>query len=340
MDFTHVMLDSGDIRLLTTLAAHGSLVRAGRVLGITQSGATRALAALETRLRTQLFDRSRRGLEPTEVCRTIIARGGSILAAIDDLNVAVSELGGGGALCVAADPIALETVVVPAASHFMQARPRVKLSLRSGNADAVRDVRDRRAELAVAELSDLDAPEEFTIVPLRRHPVLLLSRRQHPLIRAGRVPGAADILRYPIIAPSRLPARIALSVIPGRAPGDHPFPAATIDVAGGCLTIAAGSDALATATAQVAALALNAGILVPLPFHPPWLVTNFGILSLRGRKLSAFAAVMVDLIRAADDAALATARRLVPDAEAAARGDLAVIGRLVAPALMEPGEPA
>src|SRR6476661_696757 len=86
------MLELRDLRLLTTIAANGSLVRAGRVLGITQSGLTRALAALEARLQAPLFDRSRRGLEPTEACRAILALAGPILDRAQALDATVAGL--------------------------------------------------------------------------------------------------------------------------------------------------------------------------------------------------------------------------------------------------------
>jgi DNA-binding transcriptional LysR family regulator len=337
------MLDTADIRLLTTIATHGSLVRAGRVLGITQSGLTRALAALEARLRTRLFDRSRHGLEPTEVCRAIIARGSAILDAMNELNDSVTELrASGGALALTCAPCALDTAVLPAAARFLAAYPKVKLTLRGEGADAVRNLRDRKVEIAVAELSDLDTPAEFRITPLRRHPLLLLVRTGHPLTRLGRPPEPRDILVYPTVAPGMIPARIALFVARVRADtrlarDAQAFPAAATDLVSAGLAMAARSDALTAATAASAAAALRAGCLVALPYRAPWLVTNLGILSLRGRPLSAPAEAMVELLQAADAESFGHAKTVAPHVAQAFPEEMAVVGELLAPSLVAAG---
>ena len=55
------MLDGQDLRIIVTIAEHGSLVKAGRVPGMSQPSLTRSLAQVEERLGATLFDRSRRG---------------------------------------------------------------------------------------------------------------------------------------------------------------------------------------------------------------------------------------------------------------------------------------
>jgi len=59
------MLDGKDLRIVVTIAEHGSLVKAGRVLGMSQPSLTRSLAQVEEKLGATLFDRSRRGMAPT-----------------------------------------------------------------------------------------------------------------------------------------------------------------------------------------------------------------------------------------------------------------------------------
>lgn len=56
------------------------------------------------------------------------------------------------------------------------------------------------------------------------------------------------------------------------------------------LEVAAGSNAVCGTMNRFAADAVRKGLLVELPFHPPWLRTHYGIMHLRGRPLPPAAA--------------------------------------------------
>lgn len=338
------MLELRDLRLLTTIAANGSLVRAGRVLGITQSGLTRALAALEARLQAPLFDRSRRGLEPTEACRAILALAGPILDRAQALDATVTGLRDthGGRLVLAAGPFALETVALAAAARFLGAHPTIQLRVEGGMApDAVRDLRERRVDIAVAEISDLETPEEFRIAPLHRHPILLLARAGHPLARQGRPIAFREVFDYPTVTTAFVAARVGLRIGAARQtlPGSsvHPtFPAVILDSVSASLAVAAASDAIAAGTAAAAAMALRTGDLVVLPCALPWLVTNFGILTLRKRPLSAATDMLIGLLQAVDAEAFATGRDVALVDMPACANDRALVGQRSQPALELP----
>ena len=51
------------------LAEHASFARAAKVLHITQPALSRSIQELERRVGVRLFDRARRGVEPTEAGR-------------------------------------------------------------------------------------------------------------------------------------------------------------------------------------------------------------------------------------------------------------------------------
>jgi len=58
---------SSKLRLLTALADHGSLLKAAEQVALTQPGASKALQEIETTLGAQLFVRTNRGLEATDL---------------------------------------------------------------------------------------------------------------------------------------------------------------------------------------------------------------------------------------------------------------------------------
>jgi DNA-binding transcriptional LysR family regulator len=309
-----------DLRILFALASNGSLVRAARVLKMSQPGLTRALTAIETKVGSRLFDRSHRGLDTTEACRAILASGSNILAEVNLLRATVSGLGETekGTLAVAAGPFAQETVVLPAVAHLIEAHPNIQMHARCFPApSAVRELRERRAELLIVELTDVDAPQEFEIIPLRRHPIVLMVRHDHPLTMMKAPLKLEDIFAYPTVTSSYVTARVAVPI--GRARSNatgfevHPmFPAALVESVSDCLGIAAVSSAITGATAPSIVMPIRSGALVALPFHAPWLTTNFGILSLRGVALSPAAQSFIRLIKEADQKAAALAMVLVP----------------------------
>ena len=72
----------------------GSLVRAARVLGIGQPALSRSLAALEVRLRGPLFERSCRGVMPTNLGRALLAEADDILYRLEQLDRHLAEVRG------------------------------------------------------------------------------------------------------------------------------------------------------------------------------------------------------------------------------------------------------
>jgi DNA-binding transcriptional LysR family regulator len=339
------VLELRDFRLLAALAADGSMVRAARTLGVTQSAVTRSLSALEARLGMQLFDRSRRGLEPTDTCRALLGPGAEIQRQLGAVETTLAGLRGHhvSELAIAAGPYALDTVVTVAAARFTTSHPDVKLRIAAGTAtDAVRELRARRVDLAIAEIGELDAPEDFRIVPLRRHPILLLVRPGHPLTRMGNAPEIAEVLRYPVVVPGFVGARIGPYLAAARTAstpaGSHPaFPAIVMDSLSGSIAIAARSDAIAGVTAPAAAAALRAGDAVLVPCHLPWLVTNFGMLALTSRAKGGILEQFAGMITDADDEAAAEARLLAPFACEAGADCMAVQGHRLAPAMINGG---
>jgi LysR family transcriptional regulator for metE and metH len=79
-------LDIRDLRVVLALAAEGSTSGAGAVLHLTQSAVSRALLLAEEKLGVRLFDRSARGLVPTQPGDVLIAGAGPLLAELGELE--------------------------------------------------------------------------------------------------------------------------------------------------------------------------------------------------------------------------------------------------------------
>jgi LysR family transcriptional regulator, regulator for metE and metH len=84
-------LEARDLRLVVALAAARTTAAAGKRLHLTQPAVSRALVGLEQRLDVTLFDRTPRGLEPTQAARTLLASAPRLL---QDLTVLEEKLRG------------------------------------------------------------------------------------------------------------------------------------------------------------------------------------------------------------------------------------------------------
>ncbi|MFL6602592.1 MAG: LysR family transcriptional regulator [Steroidobacteraceae bacterium] len=84
-------LETRDLRLIVALATARTTAAAAKTLHLTQPAVSRALMGLEQRLDVSLFDRTPRGLEPTEAGRTLLASAPRLL---QELNLLEAQLRG------------------------------------------------------------------------------------------------------------------------------------------------------------------------------------------------------------------------------------------------------
>jgi DNA-binding transcriptional LysR family regulator len=148
------------VEVLAAVVSAKSFVRAGRALGMTQSGVSRAIARLEERVGVRLLDRTARAVELTDEGRRFYEQVMPLYTGIEE---AVNEAAGTtavarGRLRVSADPAAARLLMGPRISTFLRANPEVSVEL---------VVRDRLPDL-VAEGLDFAVqcgePEPSTMV--------------------------------------------------------------------------------------------------------------------------------------------------------------------------------
>jgi DNA-binding transcriptional LysR family regulator len=205
------MLEVKDLILARTVAEHGSLARAARVLSIGQPALTRSLAGLEARLRGPLFERSRRGMAPTDLCRALLAEAGEILGRLERLDRHLAEVRGAQTqtLSVIAGAYVAETTALVAAARMLEVHPTVRLRLGTANwADIPRAVREREAAIGIADVSDLGEAPDLEVEPLHPMPGLFVVRPGHPLAEPGQTLDLARIMAWPFVFLGRIPRRV------------------------------------------------------------------------------------------------------------------------------------
>jgi DNA-binding transcriptional LysR family regulator len=302
------MLDVRDLRLVQAIGEHGSLVRAARVLGVSQPSLTRALAALEARLRGPLFERSRRGVIATNLGRAVLADAADILGRLSRLDRTLAEVRGRQTedLTIAAGAYAAETIALSAAARMLADHASVRVRLVTANwADVPRMVLEREAPIGIAELRGFPADPAIEVEPLRPQPAVFVVRRGHPLaLRPDAT--LADILAFPFAfigrAPQPVQGPMAAAREAARAAGTlHPaFPALVHESPTVTLKALAHGDVVAGVTVAIALDALRRDDIIALPFREPWVSVQPGVLRLRNRPPSEAEHAFLDLLRDAD----------------------------------------
>lgn len=130
-----------DARLLTgvgvfaAVAEAGNFAKAAKILGLTASGVSRAIARLEARIGVRLFDRNSRAVTLTEEGRRFHARAMPLLAGLEEAAVEASgaSVVVSGRLRVSIDPWFARVVVAPRLPEFAAKHPKLFIDLVTTN---------------------------------------------------------------------------------------------------------------------------------------------------------------------------------------------------------------
>lgn len=123
--------DLSDLAAFAVVAEQGSFTRAAAELGISQSGLSHAMKALEERLGVRLLARTTRSVSTTEAGETLLR---SLRPALDEIASSVgvvSALGGtpSGAIRLTATKHAVSSVLMPVVPRFLAEYPDVRLDV-------------------------------------------------------------------------------------------------------------------------------------------------------------------------------------------------------------------
>jgi DNA-binding transcriptional LysR family regulator len=129
----------GGLDLLRAVVSTRSFVGAGKQVGLTQSGVSRAVARLEHRVGVRLFDRNARAVALTDEGRRFYAQVAPLLAALEGAVDAAASSSSRvrGRLRVNADGFFASYILAPRLPAFLDAHPDLELELvvtdRTGN---------------------------------------------------------------------------------------------------------------------------------------------------------------------------------------------------------------
>ena len=127
------------LRIFVAVAEHEHMTRAARQLHLTQSATSAAIAALENRYATKLFNRVGRRIELTDAGRLFVVEARAVLARAAAAETVLADLAGlkRGALALAASQTVANYWLPPLIHRFQTLYPAITVDLRIGNTEQV-----------------------------------------------------------------------------------------------------------------------------------------------------------------------------------------------------------
>jgi len=189
------------LRIFIAVAEREHVTQAAKALNLTQSATSAAVAALETRYATKLFDRVGRRIILTQAGKLFLVEAKSVVARAEAAEKVLADLAGleRGSLTIGASQTA-GNYWLPAIVHAYKSRfPGIAVSLEIGNTETVSaDVGAGIADLGFIE-GEIDDPalsvtpiadDEMVLVVAPRHPLA-----QQPLSPASQITQASWVVR-------------------------------------------------------------------------------------------------------------------------------------------------
>ncbi|XDF35354.1 LysR family transcriptional regulator [Paracidovorax avenae] len=135
------MMNLSHWRLLVAVADAGNISRGAERVGITQSGASQAIAQLEGALGFQVFAREQRHICVTVLGEQVIEHARAMLARLDAIRVLADDSRGlnGGRIRLASFPSVISTLLPGLLRDFQRRHPGIELVALEGTDEEVED---------------------------------------------------------------------------------------------------------------------------------------------------------------------------------------------------------
>jgi DNA-binding transcriptional LysR family regulator len=182
------------LRIFVAVAERQHITRAAKVLNLTQSAVSAAIASLEERHDVKLFDRIGRGIELTEVGKVFLTEAKAILARIQTAELALAELSGlkKGTLCVQASQTIASFWLPRHLATFHRAYPLIDIRLSIGNtAEVAAAIHAGAADLGFVEGEVIDPL--LVARPIAKDQMIVVVAPAHPWA-SRKVVKASDIV--------------------------------------------------------------------------------------------------------------------------------------------------
>lgn len=182
-------LHAKQLRLLIAIEESGSLLGAADKVGVTQPGASKALRELEATLKVELFERTNRGLIPTESGKCALRFARLIQADINNLRLELSSIasGAGGRLAIGVIMGAVP-LLTDAISKLLQQQPRLSIEIIEDTSESLLGMIDRgRLDAAVCRSSVSRNPENYESTLIKDESLAVIANINHRSINSETI---------------------------------------------------------------------------------------------------------------------------------------------------------
>ena len=288
------------MEILLAVVETGSMAKAGTRLAISQPAISRAIAEMEHALGVPVFDRSPRGVEPTQYGRVLLKRG---LAAFDEVAQAVKDIDfladpTVGELWIGTTPGLAEGIVLSVIERLSVQYPRIVVHLVPGSSLVQFEaLRQRRIELGFGGTTESISHDDIEAETLYEEPLTVVAGLDNRWSRRRKIK-LAELVDEPWTWPASGTIIDSLVIEAFRVTGVKP-PRATIyaDAYSLRLRLAAGGRFLAIVPASIMKFPGKPGAIKVLPVDLPTTRRQIGIITLKNRTLSPLAQLFINCAR-------------------------------------------
>ena len=289
-DFRPLKISSRQVLLLNALDQYRNMRRAASAMHTTQPTASILLQQLESRLGVKLFERHRRGMEPTLFGEVLIRYAKGVSHDFEHAEAEIAELltGALGFVRIGSVIGMVPSLLTERLLAFRRNHPRVRISIEVGTSDVllphlVRGDLDLVLGRFPDRLDDRDLTIDFFETPER---MSVVARPDHALARKERI-SLTDLssqtwILHPVGSPMRLRVESALKQC---------FRSFSLDIVETTSLLATtslieSSEMISVVPHDVAMHYARYGLLTVLKIDLPISLLNLGIITKKGKILS------------------------------------------------------
>ena len=288
------------LQLLAAMDDLGSVNRVAAYLNVTQPAVSKTLAQIEDGLELTLFERSARGMEPTEHGACLIRHARDILERLATARDDLRDISEGRITRVSMGVLpATACVLVPRFIARLEAEvPDVAINVREGTMNTLLPtLRAGDVDIVVGVLPPKRLPVEFDSELLYEDPLAVVVRQGHPLTTIQKLEWPL-LSGYPMVLPpptasTRAPIDAFLQEQEVEVPRRHVESISTLTNVG----VLQFTDSVGFLSRALARHFAAQGALTVLPLEVPEAVIRVGLVWMVDRRVGAAHRIVRDLLR-------------------------------------------
>jgi DNA-binding transcriptional LysR family regulator len=171
---------------LVSASESGSLRQAAEKLHLSQPALSRSIRELENELGVKLLERTPLGVEPTAYGRAVILRSRIVDSELRQARDDIAHLRAAtrGDLRIGATPVAAFSLLPAVLARLKTSRPQLQVSVTDGMGSSLfQQLRQGEFDFLFGRIDEDIDPHEFSADVLFNDSLVVVARRDHPLVR-------------------------------------------------------------------------------------------------------------------------------------------------------------